>query len=100
MEPLWQGVLNFAVWGSLSATLVLGVFSGVQAFVDPPRRYRYLAFGLVMGYLAGLDFSRSALNLNPHVYEWLRLWWGALYAGSVLSLLGTSVRSSAAVSAA
>jgi len=97
MDPILQGVLNFAVWGSLSATLVLGVFSFVQAFVDPPRRARYAVFGLVMGYLAGLDFSRSALQLDPFLYEWLRIWWGALYAGSVLSLLGTSVRTAGAV---
>jgi len=99
MEPLLHGVLNFAVWGSLSATLVLGVFSVVQAFVDPPRRVRYLIFGLVMGYLAGLDFSRSALHLDPRVYEWLRLWWGAFYAGSVLSLLGYSWRAAGGVTA-
>lgn len=98
MEPhLQQSVLTFAVWGSLSATLVLGVFSIVQSFVDPPRRFRYLAFGLVMAYLAGLDFSRSALNLDPFRYEWLRLWWAGLYAGSVFVLLGSSYRLAASV---
>ena len=100
MEPhLQQSVLNFAVWGSLSATLVLGVFSFVQAFVDPPRRGRYVAFGLVMGYLAGLDFSRSALQLDPILYEGLRIVWGGLYAGSVLVLLGSSYRLAASVTA-
>src|SRR4029078_5161601 len=98
MEPhLQQSVLNFAVWGSLAATLVLGVFSFVQAFVDPQRRYRYLTFGLVMGYLVWLDYSRSALQLNPNVYEWLRIWWGGFYAGSVLLLLGSSYRLAAGV---
>src|SRR5262245_9996376 len=100
MEPLLQSVLSFAVWGSLSATLVLGVFSVVQAFVDPPRRGRYLAFGVVMGYLAALDFNRSALNLDPFLYEWLRIWWAGLYAGSVLLLLGSSYRVAAAIAVA
>lgn len=99
-SQLQQGVLNFAVWGSLTATLVLGVFSLVQAFVDPQRRYRYLTFGLVMGYLVGLDFSRSALQLDPLVYEWLRIWWGGLYAGSVLLLLGSSYRLAGSVTVA
>ena len=100
MQPHLQDVLNFAVWCSLSATLVLGVFSVVQAFVDPPRRARYLLFGLVMGYLAGLDISRSALHLDPMQYEWLRIWWAGLYAGSLLSLLGYSYRAAVSVSSA
>ena len=38
-----------------------------------PRRWGYLGLGLVMGYLVALDFSRSALKLDPLQYEWLRI---------------------------
>jgi signal transduction histidine kinase/ActR/RegA family two-component response regulator len=92
MDDSLRSVLGFGVWGSISAAVVLGACLLVQAVSDPPRRRRFLLVSLAMAYLVLLDFIHSASDLNHHTYEWLRLWWMAAYAGSVLFLLDVSAR--------
>jgi len=93
MDSELAKVSSLAVWGSLAATLVLGIFFFVQTFVDRPRRGRFGLFAGVMMYLVALDLSRSFTGIDPLVYEWLRLFWGGAYAGCALGLLGYSFRS-------
>lgn len=100
MDSELAKVSGLAVWGSLSATLFLGVFFLVQTFVDRPRRLQFATFALVMVYLGALDLIRSFGQVHPLTYEWLRLWWGGAYAGCALSLLGNSRRSSLGAAAA
>jgi signal transduction histidine kinase/CheY-like chemotaxis protein len=99
MDASLRSVLAFGVWGSISAAVVLGAYLLVQAVTDPPRRRRFLLVSLAMGYLVLLDFIHSASNLNHLTYEWLRLWWMAAYAGSVLLLLEVSMRVAASAAA-
>jgi signal transduction histidine kinase/ActR/RegA family two-component response regulator len=96
MSDSLRSVLGFGVWGSISAAVVLGAYLVVQAVTDPLRRRRFALFALAMGYLVLVDFVHSARNFEPPVYEWLRLWWMAAYAGSVLFLLDVSARTAAA----
>jgi signal transduction histidine kinase/CheY-like chemotaxis protein len=100
MDSQLKEVFSVAVWGSLSATLILGVYCLVQVFVDRARRGRFGLFAAVMLYLVALDLLRSVAGLDPLAYEALRLVWGGAYAGCVLWLLGSSGRTSAAVSVA
>ena len=95
MDGYLSNVTGLAVWGSLAATLILGAFFFVQAFVDRPRRVPFALFTLVMMYLGALDLSRSLTGLNVLSYEWLRLWWGGAYAGCALWLVGESGRTAA-----
>ncbi|HLY74069.1 MAG TPA: response regulator [Planctomycetota bacterium] len=99
MDSELAQVSGLAVWGSLSATLILGIFFFVQMFVDRTRRGRFGLFGLVMMYLVALDLIRSRTGIDPLAYEWLRLWWGGAYAGCALWLLGNSPRTSLGVTA-
>jgi signal transduction histidine kinase/ActR/RegA family two-component response regulator len=92
-------VTGLAVWGSLSATLFLGIFFLVQTFVDRERRRRFAIFAVVMMYLGALDLIRSFAQINPLTYEWLRLVWGGAYAACALRLLGSSRRASLSVAA-
>lgn len=88
MDGILQNVSVLAIWGSLSATAVLGCFLAVQAAVDPPRRGRFAAFAAVMGGLAALDFLRIAGAMAPGPYEVGRVLWAGGYAGAVLRLFG------------
>lgn len=90
MDSDLDKVSGLAVWGSLSATLILGIFFFVQVFVDRTRRVRFGLFAAVMMYLVALDLVRSFAGIAPLRYEWLRLIWGGAYAGCSLWLLGTS----------
>ncbi len=90
-----DGILRFAVWGSLSATVVLGAFLLVQAVVDPPRRWKFGIFSAAMWFLASLDFLLSLGRLTPPAYEQLRLVWAGAYAGSVMLLFGYPIRAAA-----
>ena len=90
-----EGILQFAVWGSLSATVVLGAFLLVQAVVDPPRRWKFGLFSAAMWFLASLDLSFSLKLLTLPVYEQLRLVWAGAYAGSVMLLFGYPLRAAA-----
>jgi len=99
MDSELAKVSGLAVWGSLSATLILGVFFFVQMIVDRDRRGRFGLFAFVMMYLVALDLIRSFTGIDPLVYEWLRLWWGGAYAGCALWMLGNSNRTSLGVSA-
>src|SRR4029077_10592238 len=98
MDSELGNVSSLAVWGSLSATLVLCVYFFVQPAVDRSRRGRFGLFGAVMMYLVALDLARSFTDIAPLRYEWFRLWWGGAYAGCALWLLGTSARASLATS--
>ncbi len=98
------GVLNqvtgFAIWGSLSATVVLGAFLLVQAVVDPPRRRRFGLLSAAMWFLAAVDFLRSLGHLGTSEYEQLRLLWSGAYAGAVLWLFGRPARTALAAALA
>jgi signal transduction histidine kinase/CheY-like chemotaxis protein len=94
------GILQFAVWGSLSATVVLGAFLLVQAFVDSARRWKFSIFSAAMWFLASLDFLLSLNALSPATYEMLRLVWCGAYAGSVLLLFDYPTRAAAAAAVA
>jgi signal transduction histidine kinase len=100
MDGILRQVLGFAVWGSLSATVVLGAFLLVQAIVDPPRRWKFGIFSAAMWFLASLDLSFSLGRLTPGAYEQLRLLWSGAYAGSVLLLFGYSLRAAAGAAVA
>jgi signal transduction histidine kinase/ActR/RegA family two-component response regulator len=88
MEGVLNQVTGFAIWGSLSATVVLGAFLLVQAVVDPPRRRRFGLLSAAMWFLAAVDFLRSLGYVGPSSYEQLRLLWSGAYAGAVLWLFG------------
>jgi signal transduction histidine kinase/CheY-like chemotaxis protein len=90
MDSELSNVIGLAVWGSLGATLVLGVFFFVQMGFDRSRRGRFGLFGGVMMYLVALDLIRSFAGIDPLRYEWYRLWWGGAYAGCALWLIGSS----------
>lgn len=100
MESILKNVSSFAVWGSLSATVILGTFFLVQAAVDRERRAKFTLFAFAMAYLASLDLSRSLFLASPLTYEWLRLFWGVSYAGCAIWLLGYSRRAALASVAA
>jgi signal transduction histidine kinase/ActR/RegA family two-component response regulator len=100
MDGILRQVLGFAVWGSLSATVVLGAFLLVQAIVDPPRRWKFGIFSAAMWFLASLDLSFSLGRLTPGAYEQLRLLWSGAYAGSVLLLFGYPLRAAAGAAVA
>jgi signal transduction histidine kinase/ActR/RegA family two-component response regulator len=91
-----SSVLAFGVWGSISAAVVLGAYLLVQAVTDPPRRRRFALVSVAMGYLVFLDFVQSISGWEHLTYEWLRLWWMAAYAGSVLYLLDVPANIAAA----
>jgi signal transduction histidine kinase/ActR/RegA family two-component response regulator len=92
MDDSLRNVLAFAIWGSLITAVVLGSFLLVQAITDPPRRRRFALLSLISGYLVFVDFVQSTAGWERSTYEWLRLWWMAGYAGSVLLLLDAPVR--------
>lgn len=99
MNSVLQNISTLAIWGSFSATFILGLFFLVQAAVDRPRRIQFGMFAATMGYLAGLDLARTLLGLDPLVYEWNRLWWGVAYVGCSVWLVLDSWRLAAAASA-
>src|SRR4051812_36651488 len=99
MDSDLSKVAGLAVWGSLSATLILGAFFLVQTAVDRPRRAPFALFSLVMAYLGVLDLIQAHSGFDPLTYEWLRLWWGGAYAGCALWLLGNSRRTAFGVAA-
>ncbi len=98
MDESLRSVLAFGVWGSISAAVALGAYLLVQAVTDPSRRRRFLLVAAAMGYLVLLDFINSATAFDHPTYEWLRLWWMAAYAGTVLYLLDFRAKLAVAVS--
>lgn len=94
MEGVLQQISGFAIWGSLSATIVLGAFLLVQAVVDPARRLKFGLLSAALWFLAALDSLRMMEILPASSYEMLRLVWGGTYAGAVLFLFGHGVRAS------
>src|SRR5882672_1398997 len=92
MEGVLGQVTGFAIWGSLSATVVLGAFLLVQAVLDPDRRWRFAVLSGAMWFLAAVDFLRSLGYLGPSAYEQLRIVFSGAYAGAILYLFGHSVR--------
>lgn len=100
MDGVLQQISGFAIWGSLSATIVLGAFLLVQAVVDPARRLRFALLSAALWFLASLDSLRMMNILPTAPYEMLRLVWGGLYAGAILFLFGYAVRSSLLAAAA
>lgn len=100
MDGILGQVAGFAIWGSFTATVVLGAFLLVQAVVDPPRRWKFALFSASLWFLASVDFLRILNYLPPLVYEKLRLVWCGAYAGSVLLLFGYSARAAAAAAVA
>jgi signal transduction histidine kinase/ActR/RegA family two-component response regulator len=85
-----QNVSSFAVWGSLGANVVLGVFMWVQAGLDVGRRWRYAAFAMACCAIAVLDFLHPELERDT--YEMLRVFSGSAYGVAVLGLLGARRR--------
>ncbi len=83
-------VTNYAVWGSLAATLVLGAYMWVQAVGDRDRRWRFAVFAAICWSIATLDFCRDRMELST--YEMLRLFAWTWYAAAVLLLLSYPTR--------
>lgn len=96
---VFQNISSMAVWGSLFAALMLGVFSVIQAFINHNygTRRRYLVLGVASISAALVDLAHPVLSTTT--YESLRIIsWGA-YGPSVIWLLGGPARLSATIGA-
>ena len=92
MSSVLENASYAVIWISIATSLLLGAFMVVQAWMDPPRRLRYLAFAATWIFLAAADAFSQRLG-RPR-YELLRLAWCGGYTGSLLWLLGWRPRAS------
>lgn len=85
-----SNVTHLAVFGSLGSILFLGTFMGVQAVLDPARRWRFTLFAAVCAGIATLDLLHARLPVED--YERMRMiaWHG--YAASLLWLFEWRLR--------
>lgn len=86
MGSVLENVSFILVMISVIVSALVGAFMLVQAAMDPPRRWRFVAFASTWLFLVTVDMLHS--YIPKPTYELLRLVWGGGYAGSLIWLLG------------
>lgn len=85
MDGALANVSSFAIWGSLLAQLVLGVYMLVQGLLDKEKGRSYGFFCVVISYRIVLDGFHPFFDV--FTYEFLRLFWFSGFVAAVMELL-------------